>query len=106
MHTSLARPTAGRELLFAVRGILVRDAIPLLPTVICIALSVVVHNEVIFVQSFAHNLLVLIFVDLFIQVLHIVDLIRVESLLAGQAEGLELGKLGASLGSLPHVGRT
>lgn len=79
------------------------DAVPLLAAVVGIALAVVVDDKVVLVETVADDLLILVLVDLLVEVVSVLHLVRVELFLARLAQGAQLGEL-VALGGAGHVG--
>jgi len=80
------------------------NTVPLLTAVVGVAFAVVIHNEVILVETVSNNLLVAVFIDFLVEILDVLDLVRVELLLAGLAERPQLRELGA-LVDFRHAGQ-
>lgn len=90
------------QILFTVR-LIGANTVPLLTAIVGVTLAIVVYDKVILVEAFSHNVFVAVFVDFFVKIMSIVDLVRIKGLLARLAKGSKFFEL-CSLVDLRHDG--
>jgi uncharacterized membrane protein len=84
-----------RQILALITAVVLALVLPFFSTVVGIALAVVVHHEVILVESASDHFLVAVFVDFIVDGTLVFHLVRVEPRLARGSLGAELGECGS-----------